>query len=183
MKRTINAPLSLALVLIIGLFCGGLATRVGHAQTGTPAPNGQGFVGTWLVAQIVAGKPAGVRYATWLSDGTLFTTGPVVTQAAAGSPNKLVYNSTAHGEWYSTGPNTATATFSWMRSDENGKFLGTTTIRLNSTLSADGQSFHNVAEVVLTDASGSVVSTIPAGGDGKRLSATPPDLSAGTPAA
>jgi hypothetical protein len=41
-----------------------------------------------------------------------------------------------------------------------------------------------VATVVITDASGKVVSTAPGTGDGKRLSASPPDLSAaGTPAA
>jgi hypothetical protein len=183
-KRMIRQPLALMLVLVMGLLAIGVSSRVGNAQTGTPPAAGKGFVGTWQVAGTVAGKPTGFRFATWLSDGTLFTTGPVVTQAAPGSPNKLVYNSTAHGEWYATGPNTATATFSWMRSDENGNFLGTTTIHLNSTLAADGQSFHNDSTVVITDASGKVVSTTPSTGDGKRLSASPPDLSAtGTPAA
>ena len=182
MKRVITSASTCLAILLVGMLAVVTTSRLGSAQTGTPPATSQGFVGTWEVAQIVAGKPAGIRFATWFSDGTILTTGPAVTAAAPGAPNKLVFNSTAHGEWYSTGPQTATATFSWMRSDENGKLLGMTTIHLNSTLGADGQTFHNVATVVITDASGKVLSTLPAGGDGKRLSAEPPDPSViGTP--
>jgi hypothetical protein len=179
-RATICSFMVVAVLAVISLW--NAPAGVG-AQDSSSNAMGHGFVGTWQVAQIVAGKPAGIRLATWFSDGTIITSGPTISPAPAGAPNKFVYNSMAQGTWYPTSDTAATATFSWLRSDENGTFLGMTTIRLNSTLSADGQSFHNVAEVVITDPSGAVVSTIPGNGDGIRLSAQGPDPSIATPAA
>jgi len=141
MRRAIVSVFALVAVWRRSRF--GMRQRLFGAQTSTPPPTGQGFVGTWpgLPRSSPATRRA-FRLATWFSDGTINHLRPAITPAPAGAPNKYVFNSMAQGTWYATGDNTATATFSWLRSDENGTYLGMTTIRLNSTLSADGQSFH-----------------------------------------
>jgi hypothetical protein len=167
-------------VLLVGLLAVGASGRLGAQASSS---SGQSYVGTWQVIQIVNGKTSGIRLATWYSDGTILTSGPVVTAAAPGSANKLVFNSTAHGVWRSTGPATAAATFSWLRSDENGKYLGMTTIQLTSTLAPDGQSFKNVATFTLTDSTGKVISTVAGGGGGTRVNLPDMGTPTGTPAA
>ena len=125
-----------------------------HAQTGTPAPADQGFVGAW---RLTFDTPTGPSQSllTVMADGTLLFSGRPVSPAAGGFP--VIFSSAGHGAWHQTGPTTAAATWVGLVTDGEGNFLAVVTDSVEATLNADGNSWSGHYSASVADPDGNIL--------------------------
>jgi hypothetical protein len=124
------------------------------AQTESPPPAGQGFVGAWHLA---TETPFGASQSLFTvnTDGTVVFSDRPVFPGNEGFPN--TFFSAGHGAWEQTGPDTAAATWLFFMTDGEGNFLGVITDSVEMTLGADGNTWSGPFSSSTADPAGSVL--------------------------
>jgi hypothetical protein len=115
------------------------------------------IVGTWRVR--LGDDPHVHGLLTHHADGTLTASDPVTFAAM---PDMVVYQSSAHGVWEATGPNTIAYTYHQFNTDADGNVVGIVTVSGTREVSADGQSFSGGGVFQLADPDGNVYLSEPA---------------------
>lgn len=157
---------SVVAAVLIGLFAVGCAT--------TPTAGGRGFAGSWRVSVSVSQGPTFVNLSTLGADGTVVNSGLPASEPPPGGPPGVVFSSTQHGAWASTGPDAANVTFVGLAADEQGRALGTSTVRASIVLAADGNTFSGEFVTTLADPAGITVATFAGTVQATRIVAEPP---------
>jgi hypothetical protein len=98
-----------------------------------------GFVGSWrLTLQPDLGTDAYRAFASFMANGVLVTSPPPVEQFPL-APEGVVFVSSGHGVWESTGSRSARLTFGAQAMNGQGGLVGLGTVSSTLELSADGQ--------------------------------------------
>jgi hypothetical protein len=145
---------SLAVSLIAAVLALGVVPVGASAQTESPPPSDQGFVGAWHLA---TETPFGASQSlfTIMADGTVVFSDRPVFPGNEGFPN--TFFSAGHGAWEQTGPTTAAATWLFFMTDGEGNFLGVITDSAEMTLGADGTSWSGPFSSSTSDPVGNVL--------------------------
>lgn len=151
------------------------------AQDGTPPPEGQGFVGSWLMTISAADGAPFLGLATFSADGTVVASPHPVALPPPGGPGVVTFWSAGHGASETTGPDATIFTFVALIADGQGSPVGTVTIRGSLELGADGQTFSGDATATFTDPGGNTVAILPETIQATRIVAEAPELPSATP--
>ena len=145
--------LAALLAVAAAVVLGSTQLRTG-AQTGTPAPTDQGYVGAW---RLTFDTPTGPSQSllTVMADGTLLFSGRPVSPAAGGFP--VIFSSAGHGAWHHTGPTTAAATWVGLVTDGEGTLLAAVTDSVEATLDTDGNSWSGHYSATVADPEGAIL--------------------------
>jgi hypothetical protein len=154
--------LALSLVALITV---GRTGGITGAQDATPAADGDGIVGSWVVTVQVDGGPTFPNYATFMPGGVLMNT---ADDGASG-----------HGAWEITGDGTYATTFVHPIFDGNAVLEGESVVRSTLTLDPDGNGFTGPFLTEQIDLAGDVVVSFTGTVDARRIQVEP--LPAGTP--
>jgi len=92
------------------------------------------------------------------ADGTLISS-PLPVEPQLGSPDAVLFVSSGHGVWETTGPDTGRCTFVGMAANGQGHPFGSATINSTATLGPDGQSFAGSYHATISDPEGSIMAT------------------------
>jgi hypothetical protein len=143
----------------------------------------QRLVGSWQVIVSFAQGPPSRALGTIDADRTIVASiSPVMPWP--GSPGDVLFSSSAHGAWSSTGSDSAIVTFIALVADGKGTLFGTATFRASVTLDPDGKTFSGSNMVTIADLEGTTVATRRGTIQGMRIVAEAPEmLDAATPAA
>lgn len=162
-----------------GLVLGAVQVRT-DVQAGTPVAADPGFVGAWrLTFETPAGPSRSLL--TVMADGTLLFSGRPVSPASGGFP--VIFSSTAHGAWQSTGPGTASLTWVGLVTDGEGNFLAEVTDSVEATLASDGNTWSGAYSATVNDPAGNELYVGGAQVQATRITVQPLATPASTPAA
>jgi hypothetical protein len=148
-------PIFASLLAAAALVVGTGALR-SDAQSGTPSPAGQGFVGSW---RLTFDTPLGPSQSllTVMADGTVLFSGLPVKPAAGDVP--VTFISAGHGAWRQTEPATAEMTWEGFVTDAQGNFLAIATDSVEATLADDGNSWSGPYSATVADPDGNTIYT------------------------
>jgi hypothetical protein len=151
--RRVPFPAALLTVAAAAVVLGSAQLRTG-AQTATPAPAHQDFVGAW---RLTFNTPTGPSQSllTVMADGTLLFSGRPSSPAAGGFP--VIFSSAGHGAWHQTSPITAAATWVGLVTDGEGTFLAAVTDSVEATLDTDGNSWSGTYSATVADPAGNIL--------------------------
>jgi hypothetical protein len=180
--RRASLIVSVFAVMLFGFIAPG-RTALTAAQDATPMADSQGFVGSWQVIVSFAQGPPSRSLGTIDADGTIVASiAPVMPWP--GAPGDVLFSSSAHGAWSSTGSDSAIVTFVGLVADGQGTLFGTATFRASVTLDPDGKTFSGSNMVKIADLEGTTVATRRGTIQGMRIVAEQPEMpDAATPAA
>ena len=133
----------------------------GCASLGSTGDTSRGLVGAWVVT---VSRPAGVgkNLLTFSSDGTFFRSGDTHPVLSGG-----------HGAWKRVGDREFDATYIAFRFDQNGKWIGSTKIRIHIIHGPADHEFTGVAKVSVRDLQDYEVGTSEVRLEGKRIQVEP----------
>jgi hypothetical protein len=138
------------------------------AATATFRTNGKvGLQGTWMTTVSIANPPPGIGPRFFALD-TFVPGGALVVSSSAAMPS---LRTLAHGQWIRTGNRRFASTFVWFRFDPAGAFVGMQRVRRTIDLAPGLDAFHSTDVIEVTDPTGTVLTTLHASEDGKRLGA------------
>ena len=165
--------------LVIAVLALGSVPFGAGAQSSSPAPAGQGFVGAWHLA---TETPFGASQSliTLSGDGTVMFSDRPVYPGSAGFPS--THFSAGHGSWEQTGPTTAAATWMIFMTDGDGNFLGIVTDSAELTLGPDADSWSGPFSSSTADPTGAVLYVGGGTGQATRIAVQPLATPAASPA-
>ena len=134
------------------------APAKGRAQSSTDLA-GSPFVGSWRATAVVDGGTPFTTLSTYMADGTVVNSGSPVSAAPTDAAYRLVFSSTAHGNWALLEDGSAATTFVRLNADENGTFLGEVKVRSTLRFAEDGQTASGPFTFEETDATGQLAGT------------------------
>lgn len=116
------------------------------------------ITGSWRVTLFPAEGTPALGLATFGADGTMVNAFPPVEPSPL-VPGGVMFVSSGHGAWETTGPDTVIAGFVALGADGQGQPGGTGTIRAGITLDADGQAFSSDYDATMAGPAGNTVAT------------------------
>lgn len=139
------------------------------AQSTPPGP-----AGVWRTTGAPAAGQSLPGVIVLAADGHASYTGLPVQPAASTAPNRLIYSSPGQGVWAATGNGTIALELVVVQADENGEYIGTTTLRGTGQVSADGQTLDGNGVSTTADPAGNVLSTVPFSARSSRMTVGAP---------
>ncbi|MDQ3694471.1 MAG: hypothetical protein M3464_12720 [Chloroflexota bacterium] len=181
MAGLVGYIVSVLIVLRI-LFAPGEIMAQESAGAATPAADGQGVVGAWVVTVATSEGFAFPVFQIYEAGGTVLSPFLPAFQAEPGDPVETIYTSPGVGAWEQAGPDTYAGTIAIAYGDVDGHVLAIETVRWDLELDETGDAFTGTSTFVGADPAGDMLYEGVAILTGTRITVQEPGVPVAVPA-